>query len=152
MAINKGKAFEEKFYQDWKKSFPNGTINRIYDTMNGYKSISNVSDYIGYSYPNIMYLECKSHKGNTWNFNYFTQYEKLLEKIGIKGVIAGVILWMIDLDKVVFLPIEEVKKMKDNNCKSFNIKMLNEKVYNIIEIPSVKKRVYMDSDYSVIRR
>lgn len=150
MAINKGKAFEQKFYQDWKKSFPEGTINRIYDTMNGYKSISNVSDYIGYSYPNIMYLECKSHRGNTWNFNYFTQYEKLLEKVGIKGVIAGVILWMIDLDKVVFLPVEEVKKMKDDNCKSFNIKMLEEKVYNIIEIPSVKKRVFMDSDYSVI--
>ena len=152
MAINKGKAFEQKFYQDWKKSFPEGTINRIYDTMNGYKSISNVSDYIGYSYPNIMYLECKSHRGNTWNFNYFTQYEKLLEKVGIKGVIAGVILWMIDLDKVVFLPVEEVKKMKDDNCKSFNIKMLEEKVYNIIEIPSVKKRVFMDSDYSVIMR
>jgi hypothetical protein len=59
---------------------------------------------------------------------------------------------MIDLDKVVFLPVEEVKKMKDDNCKSFNIKMLEEKVYNIIEIPSVKKRVFMDSDYSVIMR
>lgn len=65
MASNKGKQFESKFKIDFQKSFPNGTIDRIYDTTNGYKTISNVSDFIGYSYPCIMYLECKSHLGNT---------------------------------------------------------------------------------------
>ena len=147
MALNKGKQFESKFKLDFQKSFPDGTIDRIYDTTNGYKTICNVSDFIGYSYPCIMYLECKSHLSNTWNFSYFTQYDKLLTKIGIKGVIAGVVLWMIDHDVVVFLPVEEVKKMKEDGCKSFNIKMLEEKVYNILVLPSVKKRVFLDTDY-----
>lgn len=145
-----GKRFEEKFKLDFKRSFPTGTIDRIYDTTNGFKSISNISDFIGYSYPYIMYLECKSHLGNTWNFSYFTQYEKLLNKLDLKGVIAGVVLWMIDHDKVVFLPIATVKKMKEDGCKSFNIKMLSENRYNIIDIPSVKKRIFMDSDYSCL--
>lgn len=60
-----GKRFEEKFESDFKRSFPEGTIDRIYDTTNGFKSICNISDFIGYSYPCIMYLECKSHLGNT---------------------------------------------------------------------------------------
>ena len=118
MSTNKGKAFEQKFYLDWKKSFPNGTIDRIYDSVSGYKTISNVSDFIGYNYPNIFYLECKSHLKNTWNFSYFTQYDKLKEKVGIPGVRAGVVLWMIDHDKVVYLPVSTVTEMKKNGEKS----------------------------------
>ena len=150
MPNNKGKAFEQKFHQDWKKSFPNGTIDRIYDSVSGYKTISNVSDFIGYNYPNIFYLECKSHLNNTWNFSYFTQYDKLKEKVGIPGVRAGVVLWMIDHDKVVYLPVSTVTEMKNKGEKSFNIKMLTDKSYNIIEIPSEKKRIYLDSDYTVL--
>ena len=150
MANNAGKAFEQKFSQDFKKSFPDGTIDRIYYSVSGYKTISNISDFIGYNYPNIYYLECKSHLGNTWNFSYFTQYDKLKTKVGIKGVRAGVVLWMIDHDKVVYLPVSSVTKMMEDGKKSFNIKMLEDKSYNIIEIPSVKKRVFLDSDYSIL--
>ena len=150
MANNKGKVWEAKFKQDFKKSFPEGTIDRIYDSVSGYKTISNVSDFIGYNYPNIYYLECKSHLGNTWNFSYFTQYDKLKTKVGLKGVRAGVVLWMIDHDKVVYLPVSSVTKMMEDGKKSFNIKMLEDKSYNIIEIPSVKKRVFLDSDYSIL--
>ena len=60
------------------------------------------------------------------------------------------VLWMIDHDKVVYLPVSTVTKMKNNGEKSFNIKMLTDKSYNIIEIPSEKKRVYLDSDYTVL--
>ena len=148
--MNKGKAFEQKMKEDFKKSFPNGTIDRIYDSVSGYKTISNVSDFIGYNYPNIFYLECKSHLGNTWNFSYFTQYDKLKTKVGIKGVRAGVVLWMLDHDKVVYLPVSSVTKMMEDGKKSFNVKMLEDKLYNIYEIPSVKKRVFLDSDYSIL--
>ena len=48
---SKGKSFEEKFKEDWKKSFPGGTLDRLYDTMTGYRSISTVSDFICYNYP-----------------------------------------------------------------------------------------------------
>lgn len=37
--------------------------------------------------------------------------------------------------------------MKEDNRKSVNVKYLDSNEYNIIEIPSVKKRVFMDSDY-----
>ena len=55
--FNYGKKFEEKFREDWKKAFPDGTIDRLYDTTAGYKSISTVSDYICYNYPLIYYIE-----------------------------------------------------------------------------------------------
>lgn len=149
---SKGKSFEQKFKIDFAKTVPNASIDRLYDPTAGYKTISNVSDFIGYSYPNIFYLECKSHEGNTWNFVNLTQYEKLLTKVGIKGVRAGVVLWMIDHDTVVYLPIKTVKQMKENGLKSFNIKLLsnNPDNYKIIVIPSVKKRVFLDSNYSVL--
>ena len=59
MANNKGKAFEAKFKKDFLATVPNSTIDRLYDTTNGYKAISNISDFIGYSFPTIFYLECK---------------------------------------------------------------------------------------------
>lgn len=147
---NKGKEFEEKFKIDFLKTVPNPSLDRLYDSTSGYKTISNVCDFIGYSYPNIFYLECKSHLGNTWNFSYFTQYDKLKEKVGIPGVRSGVILWMIDHDVVVYLPTNTVTQMKADGLKSFNIKLINNnpKDYRFIIIPSIKKRVYMDSDYS----
>ena len=148
MSTNYGKAFEQKFKVDFLKTVPNSTIDRLYDTMSGYKAISQISDYIGYSFPNIFYMECKSHKGASIPFDNITQYSKLLQKVGIPGVRAGVILWLIDKDVVYYIPISTIKQMKKDGKKSVGISAVDN--YNIIEIPSVKKRVFMDSDYSVL--
>ncbi len=51
-----GKAFEEHFKKNWKKSFPNGDIIRLYDVTFGYLNISNISDFIGYSYPTPLWV------------------------------------------------------------------------------------------------
>lgn len=150
MAMNKGKAFEAKFKQDFLKTVPNATIDRLYDSMSGYLTISNISDFIGYSYPNIMYLECKSKDGNVFPFQNLTQYDKLVQKVGIPGVRAGVIIWFKDHDKVLYVPIASITKMKADGKKSVNIKMLEDQQYKIIDIPSKKKRVFLDSDYSVL--
>ena len=40
--------------------------------------------------------------------------------------------------------------MKKDNKKSINVKMIEKIVFDIVVIPSVKKRVFMDSDYSVL--
>ena len=53
MSRDFGKAFESKFKEDFKKTFPNGSLDRIYDSVSGYKSISNIADFIGYVYPCI---------------------------------------------------------------------------------------------------
>lgn len=148
MSKNYGKEFEQKFKEDFLK-LEDSTIDRLYDTMNGYKSIKQVSDFIGYVFPNIFYIECKSHRGASIPMGNITQYDKLKEKIGIKGVRAGVILWLVDKDKVMYIPMSTVKQLKEQGEKSIGIRHLED--YNIIEIPSVKKRVFMDSDYTILK-
>ena len=62
---------------------------------------------------------------------------------------AGVILWFIDHDKVVYVPIETVIKYAEEEKKSINIKDLDSE-YVIIDLPSQKKRTFMETDYSVL--
>lgn len=150
MAVkNRGKQFEERFKEDWILTVSK-CIDRIYDTMNGHKSISNVSDFIAYSYPYIFYLECKSTRENTFNFHKLTQYEKLKSKVGIRGVRTGVIIWFIEHDRVVYVPIATITKMKADGLKSVNITTLDNSDYKFYNIPSIKLRVLMKSDYSIL--
>lgn len=150
MGESLGKKFESKFKNDFLATVPNSTIDRLYDSMSGYVSISNISDFIGYSYPLIMYLECKSHKGNTFPLSNLTQYDKLKEKVGIHGVRAGVILWFTEHDRVLYVPISTITKLKEDGKKSVNIKSIVEDGYKVYEIPSKKKRVFLDSNYEIL--
>lgn len=144
------KDFEEHFKKGWLKSFPEGDITRLYDVTSGYLNISNVSDFVGYSYPNMFYLECKTHKGASIPFTNITQYDKLLKKADIKGVRAGVILYLYEKFKVLYIPVKTIEQMKKDGKKSVGLKAIEEG-YRIIEIPSTKLRVYMNSDYSVLK-
>jgi hypothetical protein len=147
MAKNYGKAFEEQFKKDFGL-LSGSSVDRLYDTMNGYKSIKQISDFIGYIYPNIFYLECKSHKGASLPLTNITQYENLKKKVGIPGVRSGVVLWLYEKDKVFYIPTATVTKLKEDGEKSVGLRHLGK--YRIIEIPSVKKRVFMDSDYTIL--
>ena len=147
MKQNLGKKFEEKFKNDWLK-IPNSSIDRLYDTMNGYKTISQVSDFIGYVFPNIFYLECKSINGNTFPITNLTQYSKLVKKVGIKGVRVGVIIWYKEHERVSYVPISTLTEMIKDGKKSVNIKEIDN--YRIVEIPSKVRRTFLDSDYSVL--
>ena len=149
MAVNYGKKWEAKVKEDFAK-LPNSTVDRIYDVTIGRKSISNISDHIGYVYPNIFYLEVKSIHGNTFPLTNLTQYDKLVEKVGIPGVRAGVILWYIDHQKVVYVPISTVTKLKEDQKKSVNVKMIGGEDYNLIPIPIKISRVFPTADYSVL--
>lgn len=152
MALNKGKQFEAKLKQDFLATVSDSSIDRLYDSVSGYKSISNISDFVAFKRPCIYYLEAKSHQGNTFPLANLTQYDKLLAKVGIPGVRTGVVLWMIDKDYVVYLPISFIKYLKENEYKSFNIKMIQDETLNdkFLVLPSTKKRVFMDTDYSVL--
>lgn len=147
--ISRGKQFEDKFKADFSK-LTGVSLDRLYDTTNGFYGIKNLCDFICYKYPNIFYIECKTSEGNTWNFSNYSQYEKQLSKVGIPGVRVGVVLWMITHDVVVYLPTATISQMKLDNKKSFNIKDLDKGLYRIIKIPSEKKRVFLDCDYSVL--
>lgn len=150
MAVNRGKDFEKKFKEDWIRTMPDSSIDRIYDVVSGKKTIKNVSDFIGFKKPNIFYLECKSTNENTFNFAKLTQYDKLVKKVGIPGVRAGVVLWFIKHDRVLYVPISTVTKMKEDGLKSVNIRMIDGSGYKFYDIPSVKLRVFLESDYSCL--
>lgn len=149
MARDKGKEFELKFKQDFVRTVPDSSIDRIYDSVSGYKSVSNIADFICYKFPNLFFIELKSCKGASLPFLNITQYDKLKDKVGILGVRAGVILWLYEKDIVMYIPISTITKMKNDGKKSVGLKAIEEG-YNIKIIPSVKKRVFMDSDYSCL--
>jgi hypothetical protein len=56
-------------------------------------------------------------------------------------------LWLSEKDLVMWISITEMEKMVKDGKKSIGLKMLQDSLYNIIVIPSEKKRVYLDSDY-----
>lgn len=144
------KTFEERFKEDWIKSFPNSFIMRIPDQVSMKKETSkNVCDFVCYNQPTLFLVECKSHKEASIPFTKIPQYERMIEFVGITGVRAGVVLWLRDKDRVFYIPISTIKKMKEDGQKSVGLRSLKEG-YKIIEIPSTKRRVYMESDYSCL--
>lgn len=147
MARDRGKAFEAKFKEDFQK-LEESSVDRLYDVMSGYKAIKQVSDFIAYLYPNIFFIECKSHKGASIPITNITQYDSLKTKVGIKGVRSGVVLWLYEKDKVLYIPTKTITKLIEDGEKSIGLRHLDK--YRIIEIPSTKKRVFMDSDYSIL--
>lgn len=146
------KNFEKKFQEDWHKTMPNSFIMRIPDQMSGYKNTSqNICDYICYKYPLLFLIELKTTKGNTINFNNISQYDKLVANIGIKGVRSGVIVWFYEKDKIIYVPASSMKQMKKNGEKSINLKkVLDKGIYKCYNILGVKKKIYFDSDYSIL--
>lgn len=151
MPVNYGKAFESKFKNDWIVSYPLSFIYRLNDQLSGYKAVSkNICDFICFNDGILYLIECKSHNGNTFPLANLTQFDKLKEKVGIPGVRAGVILWMIDHKKVLYIPVSTFKKLKEDGKKSFNIKMVGDAEYFSLEIPGVAKRTFIDSDYTVL--
>ena len=149
MAQNRGKEFEAIFKQQFLASFPNSFILRLPDQVSGYKyTSSNICDFIGYAKGKLYLIECKTHLGASFPLSNLSQYNKLLPYVGIPGVRVGVVLWLIDKDKIFYVPISTVIQMKIKNKKSISYKDIDK--WRIMEIPSIKKVVFMDSDYSVL--
>ena len=150
MAINRGKQFENVFVKCWEKSFPTSFLLRLPDQMSGYKvSAKNLCDFIGFNDGILYLLEIKTHKGASLPLNNITQYQKMRKYINVNKVRVGVILWLVEKDIILYIPISTIEKLYNDNKKSVGLKALNDG-YNIKIIPSVKKRVFMDSDYSIL--
>lgn len=147
---NRGKAFEKKFEEDWKRVLPESFLIRLYDTTGGYLSIATPCDFVAFAEGKLFLIECKSIEGGTLNFSYIPQYDRLLKYKNLKGVYPGIVVWFKDHDKVIWCPIEEAEKIKADGNKSISLKYLDGTKYHLLEIPSIKKRVFLDSDYSVL--
>lgn len=149
--MSRGKKFEERFKKDWIDSVKESFIYRLNDQMSGYMGSSNICDFICYNYPNIFIIDCKSIQGNTLPFSDLRQYDKMLEYKNIKGLYVGFIVWFVDHDRVLWIPIQTMEKIKGEGLKSFNIrKMVDPADYFFLEIPSYKMRTFMKSDYNAL--
>ena len=146
MAKNKGNQFEAVVKECLDKA-DGVSIDRLRDAPRRMKGVDNPSDFIVYKKPHELYLECKSHKGNTLPFSCIRdeQYKGMQEKAKIEGVLAGVMIWYIDHDATVFVPIDEVVRIREEEeAKSINyFQILNRK--HII-VHGRKKRTYFDYD------
>lgn len=150
MAYNIGKKFEERFFSDWKTSFPNTFIYRLNDQMSGYMTVSrNPCDFIAFVNGKLHLIECKSHKGASMPLSNFRQYTEMSKYRGIENVFAGMVLWLIEKDAVLYIPLSTIDKMIEDGKKSVGLVSIKDG-YNIIEIPSEKLRTFMKSDYSVL--
>ena len=150
MAINFGKSFERKFVKDWAKSFPKSFIFRLKDNTSEYRyNSANPCDFICFVNGTLYLVELKTVHGSTFPLSNLSQYDQLLGYKDVPGLVACVIIWYVDKDKVLVVPIQTIQQLKNDNKKSVNINnIFND--YLVIDVPSKKKRVYLDSDYSVI--
>lgn len=148
----KGKKFEHVFSSNWAMTVPESFCYRLNDQMSGYLgSSSNVGDFITYKKPILFLIDCKTHAGNTLSLSNFSQYERMLEYKDIPGVVAGTVIWFYERDNcVVWVPITTWEKIVREGKKSFNVKLVEDPEYECFLLPSKKKRVYSDTDYSFL--
>jgi len=159
MAKNRGKDFEQVIRECFER-IDDVSIDRLHDQTTRYKGSTNICDFIVYRQPYEHYFECKSVHGNTLPFSNITetQWNGLLEKSQVEGVIAGIICWWIDKDVTRFIPIQLLNYLYNKGDKSirydcdWNVGIPGEKpftfkaVYKCIPIQGEKKRVFFDYD------
>lgn len=151
MSINKGKIFEDRFRENWKKSFPKTFIYRLADQVTGFKNTSqNPCDYLCFPGDKLFMIECKSHDGASIPFAAIPQYERLLEYKNYKNVCPGFVIWFKEKDIIIWVDIAVAEKIFNDGNKSIQLKMLTDEKYDLKKIPAVKKRVYLDADYTFL--
>lgn len=142
---NLGKNFEDVVRQSFER-VPNVSIDRLRDAPKKLKGVDNPSDFIVYKRPHEIYVECKSHKGNTLPFSCIRQEQLagMSDKVLKEGVIAGFLIWFIDHDLTVWVSIDMIITMIGMGYKSLNVKDLDKIPHKIIL--GKKKRVYFEYD------
>lgn len=156
MGVNRGKQFEDQVRVGFER-VPETSVLRLFDPQGGQVGISNICDFVVYHYPHQFFIECKSCHGNTLSIHTNnpkkkygaisnTQWEGLLKESYVTGIIAGVVVWFIDHDETLFLPIQVLQSMRDEGKKSVNIHTVDRtKCYMI---PGKKRRVLFDYDFT----
>jgi len=154
MSADWGKKFEARFKLDWQKSFPRKFLIRLHDQVTRYKKVSkNPSDFIGFLANYAWLLECKETSSSTLNFSKVSQLDTMLEMVtNYDNLVGYVIVWFRMFDRVIAVSADSMDQMRQDGLKSVNINkfsLLAEK-YHWIEIPSIKKQKYLESDYRIL--
>ena len=145
--VNRGKQFEEVIRKAME-SVDEISVDRIHDQTTGFKGSQNICDFIVYRYPYQYYFECKSVHGNRLPLHNITatQWNGLLDKSKIPGVVAGVICWWIDKDVTRFIPIKTLAVMKEYDFKSYKYDVDVYQGERSYIISGENKRVFFDYD------
>lgn len=145
--VNRGKDFERQIKSAFER-VPGVSIDRLKDSMSGYMGDNTICDFIVYRKPYEFYFECKAVHGNTLNFNSQirpNQWSGLTEKSRIEGVHAGFLVWFIDHDVTLYVPVSELSRLRARGFKSLNINQLPmDGDYRVIH--ATKRRVLFDYD------
>ena len=149
MRVNRGKQFEEQIKNSLSRVRDTAVV-RLHDPQGGFAGVCNICDFIVFKSPHQYYLECKSCYGNTLSFSNITkhQWSGLLAVSNIYKVVAGVVVWFIDHDRTIFLPIQSLQQMREANLKSVNIRKIDEQCPHYINIPGTKRRILFDYDFT----
>lgn len=120
---NDGKKFEKVIQEAFEK-VPGVSIDRLRDAPTHFRNVDNPSDFVAYKKPHEMYIECKSHHGNTLPFSCIrpAQISKMLVKERIEGVKCGFIVWYIDREFTLWYPVETVAYIQMLGRKSLHYK------------------------------
>ena len=141
--VNRGKQFENVIKEAFQK-VPNVSVDRLHDQTTGYLGSVNVCDFIVYKKPYEYYIECKTVHGNTLPLGNITnnQWRGLIEKAKIDGVFAGVIIWFVDKDITMYVPIETLQALEKEGYKSVHYTL----TVGVMHITGKKKRVFFEYD------
>ena len=158
----KGKQFERVIKAAFGK-VKGVSVDRLHDQMSGFKGSTNISDLLVFKKPNLYYIECKTVQGNTFSIHSNdpkrkygnitnNQWEGLLEKSNINGIVAGVIIWWIDKDVTLFIDIrllEHIRRFREAKsviCGDFDEQFGYTSTEYWYELKGKKKRVFFDYD------
>ena len=150
MISNYGKKFEEQLKKDLSK-LVGAFVYRLPDQQSGYVGTSqNPCDFLLYKKPNLYLLECKSIHGNTFPISNLKQYARLIKFVGVDGLYCAVIIWFVDHDKILYVPIDAFRELIDNGYRSVNINKLEQLNNRYVDVPVTKKRIMCEGDYSFL--
>ena len=144
-----GKDFERNLEESWGNQVPDVSLLRLYDTMNGYKTVANPCDYIVGSKHATVYLECKTTKDAGFPLsnitdNQFVQLNNV--SLNTKYTAGGLLIYFREQhteDRLMYYPIEQITRVKLSGRKSIN----PEKMQMIgVPIKFKKKRVNIEID------
>jgi hypothetical protein len=152
-----GKKWESKFKTTFEEQFPNTLIYRLPDQQSGYAGggSQNPCDFLCYPGDCVLMVECKAHAKASIPFTAIPQYDRLLDYKGKYKTFPGVLVWFYEKDIIIWVSIEEMEKMVNDGEKSIGLRMIDEKKpykkqYNIIKIPAVKLRTFMEADLNYL--
>lgn len=144
MPVSLGKKFEALIASQFDDC--GVCFDRFKDDTAGYKGIRNICDFVVFFNGYLIYIECKTIHGKSFNFKNLTdnQYNGLQNKSSYNSVIAGILLWFVDEDLTIFVPARVLYMLKEvDEQKSIKI---NDLPGGCIVFKGKKKRTFFEYD------